>query len=249
LEEITTAVKDSALRAEEAGVLVTRARMGAEKSGDVVRSATVAMQEIAKSSSEIGNIISVIDEIAFQTNLLALNAGVEAARAGEAGKGFAVVAQEVRELAQRSAKAAKEIKILISASGEQVRAGVDLVGKTGVSLATIASEVVEINRHVVAIVKAAKEQSVALAEINTAVNSMDQGTQQNAAMVEQSTAASHSLAREAAGLNELLSRFRIGDQRASRPVLVQNNPSPADTVQPLWSKVASFRGGAPVNDG
>lgn len=153
-----------------------------------------------------------------------MNAGVEAARAGEAGKGFAVVAQEVRELAQRSAKAAKEIKILISASGEQVRAGVDLVGRTGVSLATIASEVVEINRHVVAIVEAAREQSVALAEINTAVNSMDQGTQQNAAMVEQSTAASHSLAREAAGLNELLSRFKIGDQRASRPVFSTEQP-------------------------
>jgi methyl-accepting chemotaxis protein len=212
LEQITTAVKDSTRRAEEAGTLVAKARDGAEKSGEVVRSATAAMQQIEKSSIEISNIISVIDEIAFQTNLLALNAGVEAARAGEAGKGFAVVAQEVRELAQRSAKAAKEIKALISASGEQVRTGVDLVNKTGASLDVIVKEVDEINRHVTAIVEAAREQSIGLSEINTAVNTVDQGTQQNAAMVEQSTAASHSLAREAEGLNRLLARFRIENE-------------------------------------
>lgn len=211
LEEITTTVRDSATRVEEVGKLVAKAREGAERSGDIVRHAVTAMNEIEKSSGEISQIIGVIDEIAFQTNLLALNAGVEAARAGEAGKGFAVVAQEVRELAQRSAKAAKEIKALITTSGEQVRSGVSLVGETGVALETIVAEVQEINRHIGAIVESSREQTVGLQEINTAVNIMDQGTQENAAMVEQSTAASHSLAKEAASLNELLERFKLGE--------------------------------------
>lgn len=210
LEQITTTVKDSARRANDAGKLVENARMGVEHSGELMQDAIHAMQAIEKSSGEMGNIISVIDEIAFQTNLLALNAGVEAARAGEAGKGFAVVAQEVRELAQRSATAAKEIKSLIAASGSQVQAGVDIVKQTGNSLDTIVTEVREISRHVSAIVESSREQSTGLQEINTAVNVMDQGTQQNAAMVEQSTAASHSLAREAAALNQLLSQFDLG---------------------------------------
>ncbi|WLR92603.1 HAMP domain-containing methyl-accepting chemotaxis protein [Shinella zoogloeoides] len=215
LEEVTTTVKDSTKRAEEAGALVARTRSGAEKSGEIVRRAVAAMQEIEKSSSEITSIIGVIDEIAFQTNLLALNAGVEAARAGEAGKGFAVVAQEVRELAQRSAKAAKEIKTLINTSGEQVRSGVSLVGDTGRSLQTIVAEVQEINSHVEAIVEAAREQSAGLQEINTAVNAMDQGTQKNAAMVEETTAASHGLASEVQALNALIGRFNVGGSLAS----------------------------------
>ncbi|MCH4544195.1 methyl-accepting chemotaxis protein [Rhizobium changzhiense] len=209
LEEITTTVRDAAKRAEEASQLVARTRLGAEKSGEVVRKAVSAMQQIEKSSGEISNIIGVIDDIAFQTNLLALNAGVEAARAGEAGKGFAVVAQEVRELAQRSAKAAKEIKALISTSGSHVQTGVSLVGETGKALDAIVAEVQEINQHVHAIAEASREQSIGLQEINTAVNTMDQGTQQNAAMVEESTAASHNLATEAAALNNLLSQFRL----------------------------------------
>ncbi|MGO7031333.1 methyl-accepting chemotaxis protein [Rhizobium ruizarguesonis] len=209
LEEVTTTVRDSAKRAEDVGNLVERARLGAEKSGEVVRKAVSAMQQIEKSSGEISNIIGVIDDIAFQTNLLALNAGVEAARAGEAGKGFAVVAQEVRELAQRSAKAAKEIKALISASGTHVQTGVSLVGETGKALDAIVQEVQEINQHVHAIAEASREQSIGLQEINTAVYSMDQGTQQNAAMVEESTAASHNLATEAAALNNLLGQFRL----------------------------------------
>nr|WP_172690969.1 PAS domain-containing methyl-accepting chemotaxis protein [Agrobacterium radiobacter]ASK49347.1 plasmid partitioning protein RepA [Agrobacterium radiobacter] len=233
LEEITTTVKDSSRRAEEAGQIVARARDHAEHSGQVVRDAIGAMDQIEKSSREISNIIGVIDEIAFQTNLLALNAGVEAARAGEAGKGFAVVAQEVRELAQRSANAAKEIKTLINASGRQVQSGVSLVTKAGSALQEIATQVHDINTNVVAIVEAAREQSNALGEINKAVNSVDQGTQQNAAMVEEQTAASHSLAREAAALFELLEHFRFDDTGRTQAFAGQvHRPSVAPVAKP-----------------
>ena len=152
------------------------------------------MDAIAKSSQQIGQIIGVIDEIAFQTNLLALNAGVEAARAGEAGRGFAVVASEVRALAQRSAAAAKEIKSLISTSTAQVDHGVKLVAETGSSLERIGTQGAEINAVISQIALGAKEQAKAIAEVNSAIHQMDQVTQQNAAMAEQSTAATHSLA-------------------------------------------------------
>ncbi len=250
LEQVTTAVKDSAVRAEEAGALVGRTRVGAERSGEVVRRAVDAMHAIEKSSSEISNIIGVIDEIAFQTNLLALNAGVEAARAGEAGKGFAVVAQEVRELAQRSASAAKEIKGLINTSGEQVRNGVALVGETGKALEAIVREVQEINQNVTAIVTSAREQSTGLAEINMAVNQMDQGTQKNAAMVEQSTAASHGLAQQATALMQLLGQFRIGEDapRMVAPRMAQADSRPqASPARALGRKIASaFKGNTAV---
>ncbi len=248
LEEITTAVNDSSRRAEEAGKIVARARDHAEHSGQVVRDAIGAMDQIEKSSREISNIIGVIDEIAFQTNLLALNAGVEAARAGEAGKGFAVVAQEVRELAQRSATAAKEIKSLINASGAQVENGVGLVTRAGSALQEIAAQVRDINTNVVAIVDAAREQSTALAEINQAVNTVDQGTQQNAAMVEEQTAASHSLAREAAALFELLGQFRFDDTprstSSSRSSLGQQT-APISSRRPA-SRPLAARGSAAV---
>ncbi|PDT01785.1 methyl-accepting chemotaxis protein [Rhizobium chutanense] len=245
LEQVTTTVRDSAKRAEDAGNLVERTRLGAEKSGDVVRRAVSAMQQIEKSSGEISNIIGVIDDIAFQTNLLALNAGVEAARAGDAGKGFAVVAQEVRELAQRSANAAKEIKALITTSGEQVIAGVSLVGETGKALEAIVAEVQEINRHVGAIVTATREQSIGLQEINTAVNNMDQGTQQNAAMVEEQTAASHALAQEASALDELLRQFKLGQAApAPRASVAAANARPvASPARALAGKVAKAFGG------
>ncbi|MFP5077582.1 PAS domain-containing methyl-accepting chemotaxis protein [Rhizobium sp. YIM 134829] len=209
LEEITTTVKDSSRRAEASGNLVARAKEQADHSGTVVREAISAMDKIDSSSKEISNIIGVIDQIAFQTNLLALNAGVEAARAGEAGKGFAVVAQEVRELAQRSATAAKEIKTLITASTNHVADGVSLVSKAGEALQAIAGQVGHINEDISAIINAAREQSNALGEINTSINAVDQGTQQNAAMVEEQTAASHGLAEEAAALFGLLDQFRF----------------------------------------
>ncbi|MDH7801670.1 MULTISPECIES: methyl-accepting chemotaxis protein [unclassified Rhizobium] len=255
LEEITTTVKDSTKRAQEAGLIVSRAKAGAEQSGEVVRRAVVAMEQISKSANEISNIIGVIDEIAFQTNLLALNAGVEAARAGEAGKGFAVVAQEVRELAQRSANAAKEIKALITTSNDQVQQGVQLVGDTGKALATIVTEVQEINRHVVSIVESAQEQSSGLQQINTAVNQMDQDTQKNAAMVEETNAASHNLAKEVASLNQLLAQFKLADaayQQKSQPAPVRNagrdDKYVASPVRALGRKIASaFSGNAAVD--
>ena len=209
LEEITTTVKTSTQRAKEASHMVQETKNSAGKSGDIVRNAIDAMGRIEQSSQKISQIISVIDEIAFQTNLLALNAGVEAARAGEAGRGFAVVAQEVRELAQRSANAAKEIKTLINTSAEEVKGGVSLVLSTGEALKEIESLVNRVNDHVVTIARAAEEQSAALGEINTSVNHMDQMTQQNAAMVEETTAASQVLAGESRQLQGQLARFKL----------------------------------------
>jgi len=210
LDEITATVRKTAEGANQANNVVADARGEAERSGDVVRNAVAAMGQIENSSQQIAQIIGVIDEIAFQTNLLALNAGVEAARAGEAGRGFAVVASEVRALAQRSSEAAKEIKTLIHASSEQVESGVDLVSRTGDALQKIVAKVAEISGLVSEIAASAQEQSTGLSQVNTAVNQMDQVTQQNAAMVEESTAASHSLAGEAEELANLVSHFEIG---------------------------------------
>ncbi|MVA98199.1 HAMP domain-containing protein [Nitratireductor sp. CAU 1489] len=214
LDQVTRTVRQTAEDALQASRVSDEARDGAEKSGAVVRDAVGAMAQIEKSSEQIGQIIGVIDEIAFQTNLLALNAGVEAARAGDAGKGFAVVAQEVRALAQRSAEAAKEIKALISTSSGQVNQGVGLVAQTGEVLELIVGQVSEMSDLVKKIADAAQEQSTGLGQVNVAVNQMDQVTQQNAAMVEQSTAASHSLAKEADDLTRLVARFDVGGGRS-----------------------------------
>ena len=209
LEEITQTVKRTAEGARQAADAASKARVEARNSGEVMRDAVEAMGEIEKSSSQIGQIIGVIDEIAFQTNLLALNAGVEAARAGEAGRGFAVVASEVRALAQRSADAAKEIKTLISASSAQVGRGAKLVGDTGKALTTIVDAIANIDALVGEIAASTHEQATGMGEVNTAVNQMDQVTQQNAAMVEQATAAAHSMKGEASALSQLVGRFSL----------------------------------------
>ncbi|MBX9459294.1 MAG: methyl-accepting chemotaxis protein [Rhizobium sp.] len=217
VEEITSNVSNSTKRTEEARSVASSANSAANQSSEVVAHAEEAMRKIEGSSQQISNIIGVIDEIAFQTNLLALNAGVEAARAGEAGKGFAVVAQEVRELAQRSANAAKEIKQLIHNSTTEVASGVDLVRKASDALRTIGGYITEMNVHMDAIAVSAREQSTGLTEVNHAVNSMDQTTQQNAAMVEQSTAASATLASEAQKLKELVNQFKLDQRAATQP--------------------------------
>ena len=211
LNQLTSAVKRSTVDAAETATRVVTTRKEAEISGDIVKSAVAAMNQIEKSSSEIGQIIGVIDEIAFQTNLLALNAGVEAARAGEAGRGFAVVASEVRSLAQRSAEAAKEIKQLIAASTSQVMAGVKLIAETGTVSAKIITQVAEIDGGVAQLANSSTEQSNGLAEVTVAITQMDQAHQQNAAMVEQTTAAVHSLRHQAEELVQTVSRFKIHD--------------------------------------
>jgi len=233
LDEITAVVRNSTSRAQEASTMVSEAKETTEKSGKVVREAVSAMGRIEQASREISQIINVIDEIAFQTNLLALNAGVEAARAGEAGKGFAVVAQEVRELAQRSANAAKDIKALITKSGSEVSQGVTLVQKTGEALDEIESRVLSINEHIHSIATAAKEQSTGLQEVNTAINQMDQVTQRNAAMVEETSASTHKLTEEAGNLMRLVSQFRVGEASPvaqSRPTLARSGQNGATAV-------------------
>ena len=215
LDEITATVVRSAEGARRASQAASAARVDAGRSGEVVQQAVAAMGEIEKSSAQIGQIIGVIDEIAFQTNLLALNAGVEAARAGEAGRGFAVVAQEVRALAQRSADAAKEIKTLIANSTAQVDRGVKLVGESGASLDGIVGKVGEIDGLISEIARSAQEQATGLNQVNAAVNQMDQVTQQNAAMVEETTAAAANLKTEAHDLADLMKRFKTGEAQTT----------------------------------
>jgi methyl-accepting chemotaxis protein len=209
VEEITVTVKSSAGRAHETNRAVAETKKSADSSATVVSNAIAAMGRIEEASHQIEQIIEVIDEIAFQTNLLALNAGIEAARAGDAGKGFAVVAQEVRELAQRSAGAAREIKDLINKSTNEVSTGSRLVQETGAVLASISTQIVAISQHVEMIATASSDQSAALSEVNGSVNQMDQMTQQNAAMVEETTQASRQLANEADTLMMLVEQFRL----------------------------------------
>ncbi len=227
LDEITTTVRKTAEGALRAREVVAAARSDAEKSGSIVHQAVAAMGAIEKSSMEIGNIIGVIDEIAFQTNLLALNAGIEAARAGDAGRGFAVVATEVRALAQRSADAAKEIKTLVSGSGRQVSNGVGLVGEAGKALERIVQQVGEINNVIVEITAGAQEQAAGLSQVNIAVNQMDQATQQNAAMVEETAACSNQLAETGQTLIQMISGFKLGNVHAA-----QAPSAPAQAAKP-----------------
>ncbi|MFC4213634.1 methyl-accepting chemotaxis protein [Pseudophaeobacter arcticus] len=228
LDELTASVKSAAEGARSVEATMEAAKQEAEVSGEVVQSAVSAMTEIEQSSNHISQIISVIDDIAFQTNLLALNAGVEAARAGEAGKGFAVVASEVRALAQRSSDAAMEIKTLIGDSSKQVARGVDLVGKAGEALESIVGQVSHISKLVSGIAEGAVEQSTGLNEINTGVTQLDQVTQQNAAMVEEATAAGHLLNTDSSKLAELVAIFKV-DGSAS----VVQMPTAASSVAPV----------------
>ncbi|MBB3590260.1 methyl-accepting chemotaxis protein [Rhizobium sp. BK529] len=247
LDEITSTVRNATSRAEEVGQMVAHTRQNTEKSDAIVGDAMAAMERIENASREIGTIINVIDEIAFQTNLLALNAGVEAARAGEAGKGFAVVAQEVRELAGRAAGAAKDIKALISKSGAEVKTGGELVTAAGEALRQIGEDVLRIDGHVKSIVTSAREQSVGLNEINTAISQMDQVTQKNAAMVEETNAASHTLATDAESLTKLVRQFNIGEGMSARPTpreaSAASHPKPSPARSLIGKVAGAFTGG------
>jgi methyl-accepting chemotaxis protein len=213
LHEVTATVRHTSKQASSARLVAAKAGDAAASSMTVVEKAVEAIRRIEVSSQAVSTTISVIDEMAFQTNLLALNAGVEAARAGDAGRGFAVVAQEVRELAQRSGAAAREIKTLVATAASEVEQGVGLVQETGVALSHIAREIVGLVQFVETVAHAAKEQSDAIEEVNAAIATMDQVTQQNAAMVEETTAASRQLARQADHLSKAVDAFHVGSTR------------------------------------
>jgi methyl-accepting chemotaxis protein len=218
LQQLSVSVGLTAANAEKASDAVRETQQRAKNSGELVNSAVSAMAGIEKSSDEIAKIIGVIDEIAFQTNLLALNAGVEAARAGEAGKGFAVVAQEVRQLAQRTAEAAKEIKNLISQSSAQVDQGVGIVSSTGEALGDMISRIDMINHVVAEIAAAARDQATGVNEVSVAIRNMDTITQQNSGMVEHTSAETRRLRGEVSNLMELLQRFGTRmEMRSSAP--------------------------------
>ncbi|KRA63862.1 chemotaxis protein [Caulobacter sp. Root655] len=234
VEQLTATVDRTAQSAKQVSARVSEAAADAQASGAVVTRAAQAMTQIETSSAKVSQILGVIDEIAFQTNLLALNAGVEAARAGDAGRGFAVVAQEVRALAQRSADAAKEIKTLIADSSRQVGEGVDLVGQTSEALRGIVEKVGAIDILVDEIAASANEQASALGQVNVAVNQLDQVTQRNSAMVQQSTEATHALRAEAADLSNHVGGFRTGSA-------VSYAPAPNDNpVHQARARVAAF---------
>ncbi|WP_300297005.1 methyl-accepting chemotaxis protein [Ferrovibrio sp.] len=234
MHEVTTTVKQNADNAQAANQLATAARDTAEKGGNVVRDAVVAVNEIESSAQKISDIIGLIDEIAFQTNLLALNASVEAARAGEAGKGFAVVAQEVRALAQRSANASKDIKALIQTSNSQVKSGAALVNQAGTSLTEIVGAIKKVSDIVAEIAAASREQASGLEQINTAVGQMDEMTQRNGALVEETSASAQSLSNQAEELATLVQRYKVKGQGH----LARAAAAPA--ARPL-SKMASLK--------
>ena len=242
MEEMTTTVKQNADNAGQANQLAMAARDQAEKGGSVVSQAVKAMADINDASKKIADIIGVIDDIAFQTNLLALNAAVEAARAGEQGRGFAVVASEVRSLAGRSATAAKEIKELIQDSVRKVEDGSVLVTQSGQTLEKIVASVKKVSDIVAEIAAASREQSSGIEQVNRAVMQMDELTQQNAALVEQATAASQAMAEQVRGLNEMLARYRVAEgalmanthsQHTLQPPPSVGRPRPARTQPPV----------------
>ncbi|UGB38814.1 methyl-accepting chemotaxis protein [Frateuria soli] len=221
MEEMTSTVKQNAENASHANQLARGAREQAERGGEVASQAVVAMKEINASSRKISDIVSLIDEIAFQTNLLSLNAAVEAARAGEQGRGFAVVATEVRNLAQRSAGAAKEIKALINDSAEKVRTGSELVDQSGKALAEIVDSVKKVTDIVAEIAAASQEQSAGIDQVNNAVSQMDEMTQQNAALVEEAAAAARAMQEQAGELSRQVAFFHIEGDAAPTPAKPQ----------------------------
>jgi methyl-accepting chemotaxis protein len=245
MHEITTTVRQNADNAQAASQLAVAARDTAEKGGSVVGQAVAAVTQIEESAQKISDIVGLIDEIAFQTNLLALNASVEAARAGEAGKGFAVVAQEVRALAQRSANASKDIKALIAASNAQVKTGASLVNQTGSSLTEIVTAIKKVSDIVAEIAAASREQATGLDQVNTAVGSMDEMTQRNGALVEETSASAQSLANQAAELATLVRFFRLGNDpapvAAARPA-----PAPAPSPKPAAASPAKAVSATPA---
>jgi len=209
MEEMTSTVKQNAENASHANQLARGAREQAERGGEVAGRAIVAMRDINVASRKIADIVGLIQEIAFQTNLLALNAAVEAARAGEQGRGFAVVATEVRNLAQRSAGAAKEIKGLIEDSAEKVRSGSELVDQSGKALAEIVESVKKVTDIVAEIAAASQEQSAGIDQVNNAVMQMDEMTQQNAALVEEAAAAARAMHEQAGELTRQVGFFKL----------------------------------------
>ncbi|NSX56340.1 methyl-accepting chemotaxis protein [Parasulfitobacter algicola] len=246
LDQMTSSVKSAADGAARANSIVVDAKASAEASSGIVQETISAMGEIQNSSGEIAKITDVIDEIAFQTNLLALNAGVEAARAGEAGRGFAVVASEVRALAQRSSDAAREINQLITTSRDHVNRGVDLVGETGEALRQMVGSISDVATQVSEIAVSSQEQSSGLDEINTAVNQLDQVTQQNVAMFEETTAASHALTKGAEELKRTVSKFQTG-AKTIKPVQLSTPPK----VEPkpvVARKTMAFDGNAALSE-
>ncbi|MBV1889514.1 MAG: PAS domain-containing protein [Gammaproteobacteria bacterium] len=239
LEELTSTVKANADNARQANELTEEARERAAKGGEVVAQAIVAMTEVSSSSKKVADIITVIDEIAFQTNLLALNAAVEAARAGEQGRGFAVVATEVRNLAQRSATAAKEIKSLIEESGEKVREGSELVNKSGATLEEIVDSVKSVVDIIAEISSASNEQALGVEQINQAVGQMDQMTQQNGALVEESAAASEAMEEQAADLSQMMEFFTLPISASKSGGRRANDTTPEPTMAARPAPISS----------
>ncbi|WUR13105.1 methyl-accepting chemotaxis protein [[Empedobacter] haloabium] len=243
MEELTSTVRQNADNARQANVLVTSAAEHANQGGTVVGQVVQTMGSIKESSGKIVDIIGVIDGIAFQTNILALNAAVEAARAGEQGRGFAVVASEVRNLAQRSASAAKEIKELINDSVEKVDAGGRLVDEAGTTMGRIVASVQQVAAIMNEITSASQEQSAGIEQINTTIVAMDNATQQNAALVEEAAAAASSLREQAERLSAAIAVFRLDNANAAvAPAVVAPKPAPA---QPLKLAAAPVKPAAP----
>ncbi|MHB8947733.1 MAG: methyl-accepting chemotaxis protein [Rhodoferax sp.] len=258
MDQLTTTVQQSADNARQASTLAANASSVAEKGGAVVQQVVLTMEEINTSSKKIADIIGVIDGIAFQTNILALNAAVEAARAGEQGRGFAVVASEVRSLAQRSAEAAKEIKTLIGTSVDKVASGTKLVSDAGTTMSDIVQSVRKVADVISEITAASNEQSSGIAHVNQAIGNLDQMTQQNAALVEESAAAAESLREQASQLAQAVSVFKISSAQVvlqSRPTLditprpqapTYKRPTPLPKPKPANAALGHTRAAAPL---